>query len=101
MQRGATKGDGTPRCLEGTCPYPIPQLDHLGKAALSLIVACETQWEYHAMSGVRIGIPRERLVIEADIRGIELFDLLLDKVVVCERFLISQDVKRSESQRNG
>lgn len=51
------------------------------------------------MEGVRTGIPRPAVKIEADARGIELSEHRMDKFLACEALIRRQDATIAEAKR--
>ena len=84
----------------GACESPFPDLDSASTEVLALFLACQTQWERGGMSERRLGIPRDRVAIEARARGIDLSEFILDKFRACENVLISSDIDRCNRESN-
>ncbi len=88
------------------CPYPFPELDEFSFNVFTLFLDCETQWEWDSGMGFtrRTGIPNDRMMREAVVRGFYPEELFFDKFHACERVLIEWDLQRnskSEEKENG
>lgn len=50
------------------------------------------------MSGQRLGIPRDRMEVEAERRNIDLNELVLDKFLFCEAEVMHADAIRIKAE---